>query len=52
LDEDAFMRQFEDVPTVQLFSCRDMEENMNQLRSVIEDMSKDWAKRVEAVSAK
>jgi hypothetical protein len=46
------MRQFEDVPTVQLFSCRDMEENLNQLRSVIEDMNKDWAKRVEAVSAR
>jgi len=49
LDEDAFIRQFEDVPTLQLFSAKDLDENMAQLRAIIEDTNKDWAKRVEAV---
>lgn len=50
LDEDAFIRQFEEVPVLQLFSARELDEHMNAQRSIIEDVNKDWAKRVEAVS--
>ncbi|XP_059478999.1 CLIP-associating protein 1-A isoform X3 [Neocloeon triangulifer] len=49
LDEDAFIRQFDEVPTVQLFSARDLDEQLAQLRAIIEDVNKDWSKRVDAL---
>ncbi|KAJ8869794.1 hypothetical protein PR048_028802 [Dryococelus australis] len=42
-------RSFEDVPTVQLFSARDLEESLNQIREIISDPNKDWNKRVDAL---
>ncbi|CAB3383709.1 Hypothetical predicted protein [Cloeon dipterum] len=49
LDEDAFIRQFDEVPTAQLFSAKDLDEQMSQLRATIEDVNKDWSKRVDAL---
>jgi len=45
------MKQFEDVPTVQLFSARELEEQLTSIRATITDQSKDWNKRVDAVSS-
>ncbi|KAK3927671.1 CLIP-associating protein 2 [Frankliniella fusca] len=49
MDEDQFMRSFEDVPSVQLFSSKDLDEQLNQIRETIADQSKDWNKRVDAL---
>ena len=50
MDEEQFMRQFEDVPPVQLFSSRELDDHLNQIREIIADQTKDWNKRVDAVS--
>lgn len=49
MDEEQFMRQFEDVPQVQLFSSKELDEHLNQIREVIADQTKDWSKRVDAL---
>lgn len=50
MDEETFSRAFEDVPTVQLFSARELEEQLTTIRETIADPNKDWSKRVDAVS--
>ena len=50
MDEDTFSRAFEDVPTVQLFSARELEDQLTAIRETISDPNKDWSKRVDAVS--
>lgn len=50
MDEDQFMSLFEDVPQVQLFSSRELEEHLIQIKDTISDQTKDWNKRVDAVS--
>lgn len=50
MDEEQFMRLFEDAPQVQLFSARELEDHLNQIRETIADQTKDWSKRVDAVS--
>lgn len=50
VDEDLFIKSFEDVPTLQIFSNRELNEHMNSIRDIISDPSKDWNKRVDAVS--
>lgn len=50
MDEEQFMRLFEDVPQVQLFSPKELDEHFNQIRETIADQTKDWNKRVDAVS--
>ncbi|XP_046398503.1 CLIP-associating protein 1-A isoform X2 [Ischnura elegans] len=49
VDEEMFIRAFEDVPTVRLFSARELEEQMNAIKSTVSDASKDWDKRVDAL---
>ncbi|XP_063217675.1 CLIP-associating protein 1 isoform X4 [Bacillus rossius redtenbacheri] len=49
MDEETFTRSFEDVPTVQLFSSRDLDDSLNQIREIISDPNKDWNKRVDAL---
>jgi hypothetical protein len=51
VDEDTFSRAFEDVPTVQLFSARELEDQLTAIRETISDPNKDWSKRVDAVSS-
>lgn len=51
MDEDTFSRAFEDVPTVQLFSARELEDQLTAIRETISDPNKDWSKRVDAVSS-
>lgn len=49
VDEDTFSRAFEDVPTVQLFSARELEDQLTAIRETISDPNKDWSKRVDAL---
>jgi hypothetical protein len=51
VDEETFSKAFEDVPTVQLFSARELEEQLTTIRETIADPNKDWSKRVDAVSS-
>jgi CLIP-associating protein 1/2 len=51
VDEDTFSRAFEDVPTLQLFSARELEDHLTAIRETISDPNKDWSKRVDAVSS-
>lgn len=50
VDEEGFVKAFESVPPVQIFSARDLEENLNKIRQIIADTNQDWNKRVDAVS--
>jgi len=43
------LRSFEEVPTVQIFSPRDITDNLKSIHETISDSNKDWNKRVEAV---
>ncbi|XP_018600300.1 CLIP-associating protein 1a isoform X6 [Scleropages formosus] len=49
VDEEDFIRAFEDVPTVQIYSNRELEESMNKIREVLSDDKHDWEQRVAAL---
>ncbi|KAK3562165.1 hypothetical protein QTP86_030166 [Hemibagrus guttatus] len=49
VDEEDFIRAFEDVPTVQIYSSRELEESMNKIREVLSDEKQDWENRVTAL---
>ncbi|XP_078408698.1 CLIP-associating protein 1a isoform X3 [Cetorhinus maximus] len=49
VDEDDFIRAFEEVPTVQIYSNRDLEESINKIREVLSDDKHDWEQRVNAL---
>lgn len=49
VDEEDFIQAFEDVPTVQVQSNRDLEEAMSKVRDVLSDDKRDWELRVAAL---
>ncbi|XP_044044615.1 CLIP-associating protein 1-B-like isoform X17 [Siniperca chuatsi] len=49
VDEEDFIQAFEDVPTVQIFSNREVEEAMTKIRDVLSDDKRDWELRVAAL---
>lgn len=49
VDEDTFIRSFEDVPTIQIFSVRDLDDTMKKLHESIQDGNEVWNKRVESL---
>ncbi|XP_061780119.1 CLIP-associating protein 1-B-like isoform X4 [Nerophis lumbriciformis] len=49
VDEDDFMQAFEDVPTMQIYSNREVEEAMAKIRDVLSDDKRDWELRVAAL---
>ncbi|XP_046714462.1 CLIP-associating protein 1-like isoform X10 [Silurus meridionalis] len=49
VDEEDFIRAFEDVPTLQIYSSRELEESMNKIREVLSDEKQDWEHRVTAL---
>ncbi|XP_052252616.1 CLIP-associating protein 1-like isoform X3 [Dreissena polymorpha] len=49
VDEDFFVRSFEDVNKVQIFSARDMTDQLNKCRDQLADTNVAWEKRVEAL---
>lgn len=50
VDEESFMKLFEDCPTVQIFSAREVSEHLKNIQDIISDSNKEWNKRVDAVS--
>ncbi|XP_051948467.1 CLIP-associating protein 2-like isoform X1 [Xyrauchen texanus] len=49
VDEEDFIKAFTDVPTVQIYSTRDLEDNLNKIREVLSDDKHDWDHRVNAL---
>ncbi|XP_030610315.1 CLIP-associating protein 1-like isoform X2 [Archocentrus centrarchus] len=49
VDEEDFIQAFEDVPTVQIYSNREVEEAMTKIRDVLADDKRDWELRVAAL---
>ncbi|KAG9470336.1 hypothetical protein GDO78_018084 [Eleutherodactylus coqui] len=49
VDEEDFIRAFEDVPTVQIYSSRDLEEQINKIREILSDDKHDWEQRITAL---
>uniref|UniRef100_A0A670ZFG4 Cytoplasmic linker associated protein 2 n=1 Tax=Pseudonaja textilis TaxID=8673 RepID=A0A670ZFG4_PSETE len=42
VDEDDFIKAFTDVPTVQIYSSRELEETLNKIREILSDDKHDW----------
>uniref|UniRef100_A0A8D2LXF7 Cytoplasmic linker associated protein 2 n=1 Tax=Varanus komodoensis TaxID=61221 RepID=A0A8D2LXF7_VARKO len=49
VDEDDFIKAFTDVPTVQIYSSRELEETLNKIREILSDDKHDWDQRVNAL---
>ncbi|XP_074520471.1 CLIP-associating protein 1-A-like isoform X15 [Halichoeres trimaculatus] len=49
VDEEDFIQAFEDVPAVQIYSNREVEEAMTKIRDVLSDDKRDWELRVAAL---
>ncbi|CAL1584604.1 unnamed protein product [Knipowitschia caucasica] len=49
LDEEDFIRAFTDVPPVQIYSTRDLEDNLNKIREICSDDKHDWDQRAIAL---
>ncbi|KAJ0003295.1 hypothetical protein NQD34_008393 [Periophthalmus magnuspinnatus] len=49
VDEEDFIRAFTDVPTVQIYSARDLEDNLNKIREICSDDKHDWDQRAHAL---
>ncbi|XP_050772937.1 CLIP-associating protein 1 isoform X45 [Gopherus flavomarginatus] len=49
VDEEDFIKAFDDVPTVQIYSSRDLEESINKIREILSDDKHDWEQRVSAL---
>ncbi|XP_074857232.1 CLIP-associating protein 1 isoform X13 [Carettochelys insculpta] len=49
VDEEDFIKAFDDVPTVQIYSTRDLEESINKIREILSDDKHDWEQRVSAL---
>ncbi|KAG9335599.1 hypothetical protein JZ751_004364 [Albula glossodonta] len=49
IDEEDFIKAFTDVPTVQIYSTRDLEDNLNKIREVLSDDKHDWDQRANAL---
>ncbi|XP_039675000.1 CLIP-associating protein 1a isoform X30 [Perca fluviatilis] len=49
LDEEDFIKAFEDVPSVQIYSNRELEDQLTKIREVLSDDKHDWEHRVLAL---
>ncbi|XP_046694779.1 CLIP-associating protein 1a isoform X18 [Silurus meridionalis] len=49
VDEEDFIKSFEDVPAVQIYSSRDLEDSITKIREVLSDDKHDWEHRVVAL---
>ncbi|XP_067265735.1 CLIP-associating protein 1a isoform X25 [Chanodichthys erythropterus] len=49
VDEEDFVKAFEDVPAVQIYSSKDLEDSLNKIREVLSDDKQDWEHRVTAL---
>uniref|UniRef100_A0A8C8SJG6 Cytoplasmic linker associated protein 2 n=1 Tax=Pelusios castaneus TaxID=367368 RepID=A0A8C8SJG6_9SAUR len=48
VDEDDFIKAFTDVPSVQIYSSRELEETLNKIREILSDDKHDWDQRANA----
>ncbi|XP_031832784.2 CLIP-associating protein isoform X4 [Nomia melanderi] len=49
VDEETFLTAFEDVPSVNLFSAKDLDEQMKVIKENVGDDKKDWKQRTESM---
>ncbi|XP_047460951.1 CLIP-associating protein 2 isoform X16 [Mugil cephalus] len=49
IDEEDFVKAFTDVPPVQIYSARDLEDNLNKIREICSDDKHDWDQRAIAL---
>ncbi|XP_038248080.1 CLIP-associating protein 2 isoform X4 [Dermochelys coriacea] len=49
VDEDDFIKAFTDVPSVQIYSSRELEETLNKIREILSDDKHDWDQRASAL---
>ncbi|KAM8767165.1 CLIP-associating protein 2 isoform 19-T19 [Acanthopagrus schlegelii] len=49
IDEEDFIKSFTDVPSVQIYSSRDLEDNLNKIREICSDDKHDWDQRAIAL---
>ncbi|XP_058247283.1 CLIP-associating protein 1a isoform X24 [Hemibagrus wyckioides] len=49
VDEEDFIKAFEDVPSVQIYSSRELEDSVTKIREVLSDDKHDWEHRVTAL---
>nr|XP_021334390.1 CLIP-associating protein 1 isoform X22 [Danio rerio] len=49
LDEEDFIKAFEDVPAVQIYSSKELEDSLNKIREILSDDKQDWEHRVTAL---
>ncbi|CAH2283514.1 CLIP-associating 2 [Pelobates cultripes] len=49
VDEEDFIKAFTDVPTVQIYSSRELEETLNKIREILSDDKHDWDQRASAL---
>nr|XP_046260369.1 CLIP-associating protein 1a isoform X10 [Scatophagus argus] len=49
VDEEDFIKAFEDVPSVQIYSNRELEDQLTKIREVLSDDKHDWEHRVVAL---
>ncbi|XP_075748296.1 CLIP-associating protein 1-B isoform X5 [Rhipicephalus microplus] len=47
VDEEMFIRSFEDVPKTQLYSAKELEQELAKIKQVLNDTNADWEKRVD-----
>ncbi|XP_049571828.1 CLIP-associating protein 2 isoform X38 [Orcinus orca] len=49
VDEDDFIKAFTDVPSIQIYSSRELEETLNKIREILSDDKHDWDQRANAL---
>ncbi|GAB1862568.1 CLIP-associating protein 1 isoform X7 [Camponotus japonicus] len=49
VDEEYFITSFEDVPTVNVFSAKDLEEQLKNIKDTVGDDKKDWKLRTDSM---
>ncbi|KAM8748365.1 CLIP-associating protein 1a [Acanthopagrus schlegelii] len=49
VDEEDFIKAFEDVPTIAIYSNRELEDQMSKIREMLSDDKHDWEHRVVAM---
>uniref|UniRef100_A0A672PVC6 Cytoplasmic linker associated protein 1 n=1 Tax=Sinocyclocheilus grahami TaxID=75366 RepID=A0A672PVC6_SINGR len=49
VDEEDFIRAFKDVPAVQIYSARELEDSMNKIREILSDDKHDWEQHLSSV---
>nr|XP_033966595.1 CLIP-associating protein 1a isoform X9 [Pseudochaenichthys georgianus] len=49
VDEDDFSKAYEDVPSIQIYSNRELEDHLAKIREVLSDDKHDWEHRVVAL---